>query len=218
MAQYIAANVDYLIIMNSFIKPTLKTGFVDRVLVMAEMQAITPIILINKRDLVQEQDYQSVIDIYSGLGYHCLGISAIKDDLKEKMQLLKQKISVMIGYSGVGKSTFINNLLQKDVLQVKAISAYSQKGVHTTSTAEWLDLPFGGAIIDTPGVREFAIYQQKDYHLADFFVEIRHLSHLCSYSTCTHTHEPDCAVKQAVEQGEISASRYQSYLRLLQDN
>lgn len=214
----IAANIDYFFIVNSFVKPTLKTGFIDRLLIIAEKEEIPACIIINKADLVNENDFNDVIAVYQKLGYNILITSAkTNQGITTFKQLLKDKTSILSGYSGVGKSTLINLLLNKAQQTTADISSSSQKGKHTTTNVEMIPLPFNGYIIDTPGLREFGLFDIAHYHLSDFFIEMREISSQCEYKQCSHTHEPGCAVKHAVEEGEIAQFRYENYVRILEN-
>ncbi|OIP05135.1 MAG: ribosome small subunit-dependent GTPase A [Bacteroidetes bacterium CG2_30_32_10] len=215
----IAANIDQLVLIVTLANPRTSTGFIDRFLVTAEAYHIPTSIVINKIDLyseVVERKINDLIDIYELIGYKCYKVSAFNgigtDTFK---QLLKGKVSLLAGHSGVGKSTLIKAIEPSFNLKTKEISSSHSKGVHTTTFAEMLLLSNGGFIIDTPGIKEFGIVDFNKNDLSQRFPEMRKLMQLCQFNNCTHTHEPKCAVKIALDEGKISASRYTNYLNML---
>jgi ribosome biogenesis GTPase / thiamine phosphate phosphatase len=223
---YIASNVDYVLCVNSVKNPKLNTAFIDRVLVSSESEGIEPVIIVNKIDLdaSQENDtddaYSNVQDkvkqIYNPLEYKIFNISAKENlGLDELKDFINDKIVVLTGYSGVGKSTIINSILGKKLQRVAEISSYSKKGKHTTTTSVLIKMPKGGYIIDTPGLREFGIYNIDKDDLYHYFRELEPYTGKCRYTPCTHSHEPDCAVKEDVEKGIINEERYYNYLKIL---
>jgi len=211
----IAANIDKLLIMLSVKSPKYNKRLLDRFLVTAELNGVEPIIFINKIDLGNRDELNSDFEIYKELNYKFYIISA-----KERIGLemveeeLKNSICVLSGPSGSGKSTFINALLDKEGLTVRETSRKTNKGKHTTSAVNMFMLPNGGKIIDTPGVREFGIWGLEKNDVALYFHEFDEYNPKCKYYPCSHTHEPDCAVIEAVENGLIDIERYESYLNL----
>jgi ribosome biogenesis GTPase / thiamine phosphate phosphatase len=215
----IAANVDQLLIVATLAFPRTSTGFIDRVLVTAEAYHIPAIIVFNKTDLYKIDELSDWLEdtekIYTNVGYPCLRVSAkTGDGLEQLKEVVKDKISLVSGHSGVGKSSLINALQPGLNLKVKEISSYHMKGQHATTFPEMFTLSFGGYIIDTPGIKEFGLTHFDKGEIAERFPEMRALMHLCRYSNCTHTHEPGCEVLKAVEDGRIHPERYQNYLSI----
>ncbi|MCF8335648.1 MAG: ribosome small subunit-dependent GTPase A [Bacteroidales bacterium] len=218
----IASNIDQAIIMATLAYPETYTLFIDRFLVTAEAYRIPAKIIFNKIDLYDKQltnKLNNLIKVYNDAGYECFKLSVTKEENIESIKnLLKDKYSVISGNSGVGKSTLINKLCPEANLKTAPISNYHKTGKHCTTFAEMIDLPFGGSIIDTPGIKGFGLvdmYKEEIYH---FFPEIFSASFGCKFHNCTHTHEPGCHVKELMEKGEISKTRYQNYLRIVKDN
>jgi len=215
----IAANIDQLILIITLANPRTSSGFIDRFLVTAEAYHIPSIIIVNKIDLNNpkiEKKINEIIDIYEPLGYKFYQVSAIKGiGIEGIIHLLKDKISLFAGHSGVGKSALINAVAPSLNLKTKEISYFHSKGVHTTTFAEMLLLDNIGFIIDTPGIKEFGIVDFDSNDLSQRFPEMRNLMHLCQFNNCTHTHEPRCAVKTALNEGKIKKSRYANYLNML---
>ncbi len=218
VSQIIAANIDQLILMVSMVLPRTSPGFIDRFLVTAEAYHIKAVLFFNKYDLYSEEDKNDLEEfrgIYENAGYPCLVMSAETGYGMEKViDTLKDKISLLSGNSGVGKSTMINRLEPGLELKTMEISAYHEKGQHATTFAEMHQLSIGGSIIDTPGIREFGLIDFDKREVAERFPEFRELMHNCKYSNCIHINEPGCAVKEGVEKGHISPSRYTSYLKI----
>lgn len=216
----IAANLDQSILMASLRNPRTSTGFIDRFLVVCEAYHIPAIIVFNKSDLYSEKEFKLFTQIkerYQLIGYPVMLISvARKDGLKDFAEILKDKQTLISGHSGVGKSSLINLFLSEVEIKTQEVSGWSGKGVHTTTFAEMYDLPNGGRIIDTPGMREFAIIEIEPVELSHYFIEMRPLLDGCRFNNCKHTEEPDCAVKNAVAEGTISVERYLSYLNILE--
>ncbi|HIY75105.1 MAG TPA: ribosome small subunit-dependent GTPase A [Candidatus Sphingobacterium stercorigallinarum] len=216
--QIIGANLDLAILLITLASPPTSTGFIDRFLVTAEAYGIPALLVFNKLDLFSEEGLEILSDymgLYQGLGYTCLAISALQGEhISGLKDLLKDKISLVSGHSGVGKSTLINRLVPGLDLKTGDISDWSDKGKHTTTFAEMIDLPFGGKLIDTPGIRELGIVDLEPQELSHYFPEMRALLNQCRFHNCRHINEPGCAVLDAVEQGDIDPSRYDSYLSI----
>ena len=214
----IAANLDQVVLVATVAFPRTSTGFIDRFLVTSEAYHIPAVIIFNKIDLYTSEiiDYlEELIGIYQAAGYRCLKVSAVSGEgMSELRAVLRDKISLMSGHSGVGKSTLINVLEPKLNLKVLEISSYHLKGQHATTFAEMIPLTGGGSIIDTPGIKEFGLTDFNKQEVAERFPEMRALMHECRYNNCTHTNEPGCAVLVALNEGRIPASRYENYLRI----
>lgn len=220
--QIIAANIDQAILMITVERPQTSPGFIDRFLVTAEAYQIKVVLLFNKIDDLSGPETARMLelsDIYTAVGYDVMHTSAVDgigvDSLKE---VLKNRVSLISGHSGVGKSTLINRIAPGLELRTGAVSTYHNKGQHTTTFAEMYDLPFGGQIIDTPGIKGFGLVDMNRSDIADQFPEMVALSGNCRFADCLHRAEPGCAIKKAVESGDISESRFQSYLNMLDGN
>jgi ribosome biogenesis GTPase len=216
--QIIGANLDLALLVVTLASPPTSTGFIDRFLVTAEAYSIPAGIIFNKLDLFSDEGLEILaeyVDIYETLGYPCYTVSALeKQNIEDLKQVLKDKITLVSGHSGVGKSTLINALIPGLELKTGNISDWSDKGKHTTTFAEMIDLPFGGKLIDTPGIRELGIVDIEPQELSHFFPEMRMLLNQCKFHNCRHINEPGCAVLEALEKGEIESSRYDSYLSI----
>ena len=217
----IAANIDQAFLIATIDHPVTSTTFIDRFLATAEAYSVPAIIVFNKSDLLDEEQRERqthLISIYNDIGYRCIETSAVTgfglDAIRNAMQ---GRISLLSGNSGVGKSTIINALLPGVNLRTAEISRANNTGAHTTTFSEMLPLDGGGYLIDTPGIKGFGSYDMQPEELTSYFPEIFRAAKRCRFSNCTHTHEPDCAVQTAVEQGIIAASRFQSYLSMLLD-
>jgi ribosome biogenesis GTPase len=211
----LVTNVDQLILVTSAAQPRLKPNLIDRYLVTAEKMRIEPIICINKVDLVHRADLEPLIGVYSQLGYRTLQVSATKGwGIAALRELIRGRSSAFTGQSGVGKSSLLNAIEPGLALRVQEVSEESEKGKHTTTTAELIPLSLGGFVVDTPGIRQFQLWDVIAEEVAGFFRDLRpYVSH-CRYPDCTHTHEEPCAVKDAVADGFIDARRYESYLQI----
>ncbi len=221
-AHLIASNIDQAFLMFTLEFPKTPLEFVDRFLVTSEAYHIPAIILINKIDLYNKNvlvKLSTVKKDYINAGYKCYEISAVKGtNIDQVRNLMKNKISVISGNSGVGKSALINAIDKKLNTKVAEISSYHKIGKHTTAYSEMYQLENGGYIIDTPGIKGFGLIDFKKNEIGLFFPEIFKLSKYCQYYNCSHTHEPDCEVKKAVEKGKLSLSRYKSYINILNED
>jgi len=215
----IAANLDQALIIATLAEPRTSTGFIDRFLVTCEAYSIPAVIVFNKTDLYSAEgmDYlQSLASVYEDIGYRCIPVSAkSRSNLHLVEQLLKGKTTLLSGHSGVGKSTLVNAISPGLNLKVQSISKAHLKGKHTTTFAEMFELNDLGFIIDTPGIKEFGLIGFEAWELSHYYPEMRNLFNLCRYDNCTHSNEPGCRVKQAVEEGSISNFRYENYLSML---
>ena len=224
----LAANVDQAFLVVTVNYPQTSTTFIDRFLASAEAYRIPVVLVFNKSDLLSPEELhlqEMMMTLYDNIGYQCVAISAISLDEKEGDAsakevlhgLLKDKITLFSGNSGVGKSTLLNGLIPGLSLRTAEISDAHNTGMHTTTFSEMLRLPFGGWAIDSPGIKGFGTFDMEPGELTGYFKEIFQFSKDCRFSNCTHTHEPGCAVQQAVEDHYIAQSRYQSYLSMLED-
>jgi ribosome biogenesis GTPase len=211
----LVANVDQLIIVTSAAEPRLKPNLIDRLLVTAEKGGIRPIICINKIDLIEPADLMPLVGVYAQLGYDVVLVSARQNIGIDRLRdWLTGAESVVSGQSGVGKSSLLNAVEPDLDLRVQTVSAETQKGRHTTTTAELIPLSFGGYVVDTPGIRQFQLWDVIPEEVAGFFRELRPYVSRCRFPDCTHTHEDNCAVKDAVADGWIDARRYESYVQI----
>jgi ribosome biogenesis GTPase / thiamine phosphate phosphatase len=220
--QVIAANLDQAFLVVTLASPRTSLGFIDRFLVTAEAYHIPAILVFNKLDLFSAEGLEILAiyrSIYENLGYQCMQVSALKGDgVDEVVSALTGKVSLFSGHSGVGKSTLINKMLPDLQLRTTQVSEWHDKGMHTTTFAEMFELPSGGFIIDTPGIRELGIVDIEQAELGGMFPEIRQYRENCRFKNCRHINEPGCAVLAAVESGEIAPSRYDSYLSIYHGN
>jgi ribosome biogenesis GTPase len=215
----VAANLDQSILLATLKDPKTSTGFIDRFLVASEAYHVPAIIVFNKSDLYQAKEkerFENVKSVYERIGYPVYSMSINENSgIDEVKELLKNKITLLTGHSGVGKSSFINKVFPENIIKTQEVSGWSGKGLHTTTFAEMFDLPFGGKIIDTPGMREFAMMDIEPHELSHYFTEMKTLINECRFNNCMHIEEPGCAVKAAVKQNQISPERYISYLNIL---
>ncbi len=215
----IAANIDQAFLLVTLKDPQTFTSFIDRFLATAEAYSITTVILFNKIDiyskelLKQKQDLEKT---YRDIGYECLDVSAKENiNIGKLKTIMKGRVNMFSGHSGVGKSTLINTISPDLNLKTSEISIQHKQGQHTTTFAEMFHLPFGGYIIDTPGIKGFGVVDFAEEEIGDFFPEIFALKGQCKFNNCLHTNEPKCAIKKAIETNKIAISRYKSYLQLL---
>ncbi|HXB07309.1 MAG TPA: ribosome small subunit-dependent GTPase A [Puia sp.] len=216
----VAANIDQSLMVVTLKEPRTSQGFIDRFLVTSEAYHVPAVLLFNKTDLYREKEDGKFAEwrtMYEAVGYKLFRMSVqTGEGLEEVNKLLQGKISLLSGHSGVGKSSFLNALYPDWELKTRNVSGWSGKGVHTTTFAEMFDLPGGGQIIDTPGMREFGIVDISKQELSGYFPEMRALAGQCQFNNCLHLGEPGCRVKQAVEAGEIAPARYNSYCSILE--
>ena len=217
----IAANVDQAFLIVTVNHPQTSTTFIDRFLASAEAYRVPVTLIFNKTDILEPDDleYQEMmIRLYETVGYDCKAVSAVDESVRQTLEpLLKDKITLFSGNSGVGKSTLLNSLIPGLNLRTAEISEAHNTGMHTTTFSEMLPLPYGGWAIDTPGIKGFGTFDMEPEEICGYFKEIFKFSKGCRFRNCTHTHEPGCAVRKAVEEHYIAESRYNSYLSMLED-
>ncbi len=221
--QIIAANLDQAVLVVTLTNPVTSTIFIDRFLATAEAYQVPAVLAFNKVDLLTTDELRQQLEelkaLYEGIGYPVITMSAATGDGADSLrELLAGKMSLLSGNSGVGKSSIINLMVPDAHVRVGDVSQAHHKGMHTTTFSELLDLPGGGAIIDTPGVKAFGTIDFERAQVAYYFPEIFNASSECRFNNCTHTHEPGCAVLDAVERGDISSSRYASYMSILEED
>jgi ribosome biogenesis GTPase / thiamine phosphate phosphatase len=215
----VAANLDQTMLVATLKEPRTSQGFIDRFLVAAEMYHVPAIIVFNKSDLYRDKElvkYQQWKEMYEAVGYPVMLLSAEKNEgIEDLQQLLLGKTTLVSGHSGVGKSSLLNRIIPEMSLKTGEISGWSGKGQHTTTFAEMFDLPGGGRLIDTPGMREFGLVDIEKQELSHYFPEMRDRLNDCQFNNCLHYNEPGCAIKQAVVDEVIHEDRYISYLGIL---
>ena len=221
-AQILAANLDQAFLVVTLASPRTSLGFIDRFLVSAEAYDIPASLVFNKLDLFSDEGL-AILDefkaIYQNIGYPCYEVSALEGTHVDQVaEAIRDKVTLFSGHSGVGKSSLINTLLPELQLRTTEISEWHDKGMHTTTFAEMFELPHGGYIIDTPGIRELGVIDIEKQELSHFFPEMRARLNQCRFNSCRHITEPGCAIIKAVEEGEISQSRYESYLSIYHGN
>ncbi len=221
-AQIIAANLDQALLVVTLASPRTSLGFIDRFLVTAEAYDIPARLIFNKVDLFSDEGLEILADlkaVYEKIGYPCFEVSALEGtNISTVQDLLKDKVTLFSGHSGVGKSSLINALLPNLDLRTHMVSEWSDKGMHTTTFAEMFELPQGGFIIDTPGIRELGVIDIEKNELSHFYPEMRSRMNQCRFNNCRHINEPGCAVLEALEEGDIELSRYESYLSIYHGN
>lgn len=215
----IAANIDQAILMITLKSPETFTAFIDRFLVSAQAFGVEVILLFNKVDIYEKAtllELENLKNIYTQIGYKCISVSVIIDELKELQDIIKAKNTLISGHSGVGKSTLINKLLGTDI-PTNEISLSHEQGQHTTTFSHLYKLNNGGAIIDTPGIKGFGLIDIETKDICDLFPEFFRLKSNCKFNNCIHINEPNCKVLEALANGEISKHRYQNYLNMLEN-
>ncbi len=222
LAHILAANIDQALLFITVKSPETTTVFIDRFLITAEAYSVPVYLVFNKIDLYDEDDMDYVdalINLYETIGYSCLKASLIEMiGVQELADIMKNKVTLLAGHSGVGKSLFINVVTGDDnKRKVGDISTFHQRGRHTTTYSEMIEIEDGGFIIDTPGIKGFGTVDMTEEEVSHYFPEIFKFSHKCYYNNCMHINEPNCAVLEAVENHYISDSRYHSYLNILED-
>jgi ribosome biogenesis GTPase / thiamine phosphate phosphatase len=215
----IAANLDQSLLFATLKDPKTSTGFIDRFLITSEAYHIPSIIVFNKTDLYKKKEqekFDEVKAMYEAVGYKVMGMSITTNaGVEEVKALLQDKTTLLSGHSGVGKSSFINSVFPAMKLRTQDVSGWSGKGLHTTTFAEMFNLSFGGRVIDTPGIRELGLVDISKQELSHYFPEMRLLINDCQFNNCMHINEPGCAIKTAVEEGNIHLERYISYCNIL---
>ena len=216
----IASNIDQVFLLITIDNPPTFTTFIDRFLVTAEAYSIKTVLVFNKIDSYEIEQRAEILylkDIYEAIGYKCLEVSATKNINIDKIkELMTGKVSMFAGHSGVGKTTLVNAIEPSLNLKTKEISEQHKQGQHTTTFAEMFDLSFDARIIDTPGIKGFGVVDMDKDELGDYFPEFFALKQDCKFNNCIHINEPQCAVKEALENEEIAWSRYKSYLQILE--
>jgi ribosome biogenesis GTPase / thiamine phosphate phosphatase len=213
----IAANLDHIVVIQSFNKPRLNLRFVDRLLVRGNKERVPLLLCVNKLDLAKEEDKKEIRSYYRGYDLDIIMVSAKTGERLEDLKgRLGGKLSILIGNSGVGKTSILNSLYPGLDLDTREISESTGKGRHATTNVEMLCLEHDTRIVDTPGLREFGLVDIEPNELSSYFMEFSEYSARCGFSPCSHDHEPDCEVKRLVETGTISEERYISYLNILQ--
>ena len=217
----LASNIDLAILIITIKSPVTSLGFIDRFLISAQAYGVEVVLLFNKTDLLDEKAKRTLDNfrsIYEQIGYRCLCKSILNDSLDDLRVIMKGKVNVICGHSGVGKSTLLNQLHPDLAIATQEISEQHQQGQHTTTFSEMHDLNFGASVIDTPGVRGFGLVEIEKQELTDYFPEFFNLKSNCKFNNCLHINEPSCAIKLAVENDIIAKSRYQNYIQMLEQD
>ena len=217
----IASNIDQAILMVTLLNPITTTTFIDRFLVSANAFGVEVVLLFNKTDLYNIEDkkkHEELVEVYKKIGYKTISLSALKDDLTKVKDVMKGKVNLISGHSGVGKSTLINKLQPNLHINTKEVSESYNQGQHTTTFSELYELDFGSSIIDTPGIKGFGLVEIKKNEIANLFPEFFALKSKCKFHNCIHLNEPQCRVKDAIMKNEIAESRYFSYLGMIEED
>lgn len=218
----IASNIDIAFLIITLKQPQTSTGFIDRFLITAEAYSIPVVLLFNKMDILSKEEHiknRELINLYQSIGYECQEISALnKTNIEWVQKQMKNQISMLSGHSGSGKSTLINTLAPKLNLKTKKISHSHNKGQHTTTFAEMFEWPFGGYIIDTPGIKGLGLVDMNKEEIGDYFPEILKIKNKCKFNNCLHIEEPQCSIKLAVKDGKIARSRFASYISFIEED
>jgi ribosome biogenesis GTPase len=218
-AHVLAANIDQVMLLATLAFPRTSLGFIDRFLVTAEAYRIPQVLVFNKKDLLTADgigEIQSLLTLYEEIGVTCILTSTLHNDITDLKNLLQNKTTLMAGHSGVGKSTFLNKLIPDINQKVNDVSAFSEKGTHTTTFAEMFTLDENSFVIDTPGIKEWGLVDMSKEEISDYFPEMRDRRLDCKYGArCIHLQEPKCAIIEAVRNGEIVLSRYESYISMV---
>jgi ribosome biogenesis GTPase len=215
----IASNLDQALLFATLKEPRTSQGFIDRFLITAEAYHIPAMIIFNKADIYRDKELEKFAeweDMYSSIGYK-VGLISVKEGtgVVQLKELLNNKTTLISGHSGVGKSTFINAVFPEMLLRTQEVSGWSGKGLHTTTFAEMFDIPGGGSIIDTPGIRELGLVGITRQELSHYYPEMRARLNNCQFNNCLHINEPGCAIKEAVNEGAIAIDRYVSYCTIM---
>lgn len=216
----LGSNIDQAILIVTLVKPITTSAFIDRFLISANFNSIDVIILFNKYDLLTEQTklkQDKLQKIYENAGYDCFVLSVLSDDLSSLKKSMKDKLNIISGHSGVGKSTLINKLQKNLNIPTNNISKTHQQGQHTTTFSQLYNLDFGASVVDTPGIKGFGLVDLSPIQISDSFREFYRLRDKCRFKNCIHQNEPDCAVKAALDEGVVSKSRYNNYIKMLFD-
>lgn len=220
-AHILAANIDLALLCITVRYPETTTTFIDRFLITAEAYSVPVCLVFNKTDLYDEDNteyMEALVHLYSVIGYKCLKTSVTNGEgIDEVKEITTGKVTLLAGHSGVGKSSIVNALQKTAVQKVGKISGYHNKGMHTTTFSEMIEMDGGGFLVDTPGIKGFGTIDMTTSEVSHYFPEIFRFSEKCRYNNCLHINEPDCAVLKAVENHYISESRYKSYLNILED-
>ena len=218
----LAANVDQAILIVTISQPKTYTAFIDRFLASAEAYHIPTVLVFNKIDIytdAEKEELNSLKNAYEKVGYKCITVSATENiNVQQAADIMKDKVSMVSGHSGVGKTTLLNTIEPGLNLKTSEISEMHKAGKHTTTFAEMFELSFGGYLIDTPGIKAFGLIEFNKAELSHYFIEMRPRLKDCHFNNCLHINEPKCAIKEALENGEISAFRYQNYLDIYNDD